>query len=238
MTGTKMNSFIFVPVTSCHASLTCICPESVPTNAAGESFAYNRHNSKSHDSSTPVSNFNKNIAVLPYTHMLLSTPIFDPSVTAADFSLEDVISGQTVSLTDVDPSHGFVVAFICNHCPYVQAVIDELVVTANELKTKNIPVFAIMSNNYEFVEGDSPENMKVFASEHNFSFPYLVDEDQSAAKAYGAICTPDIFGFDSNSKMQYRGAVEGLKDAMLAITETGSTTADQTPSQGCSIKWK
>ena len=170
--------------------------------------------------------------------MLLSTPRVDTSVTAPDFTLTDVVSGEMVSLRDTDTSHGFVVAFICNHCPYVQKCIEEFVRAAHELKAQNIPVFAIMSNNYEFVTDDSPEHMKEFAAEHNFSFPYLVDEDQSIAKAYDAVCTPDIFGFNGEGVMQYRGAVAGLQAAMEEITKTGQGPKEQRPSQGCSIKWK
>ena len=170
--------------------------------------------------------------------MLLSTPAHDPTFSAPDFSLLDVTSGDTISLSATDTNRGFVVAFICNHCPYVQAVIEEFVQAAASLKAEGIPVFAIMSNNYEFVTEDSPENMKLFAAEHGFSFPYLVDEDQSVAKAYDAICTPDIFGFNGAGKMQYRGNVEGLRDAMLQIAETGAGPAEQRYSQGCSIKWK
>ena len=150
----------------------------------------------------------------------------------------DVISGKEVSLKDTDTSKGFVAAFICNHCPYVQAMIEQFVETADKLQGQGIPVFAIMSNNYDFVKEDSPENMKTFASEHDFSFPYLVDEDQSVAKAYGAVCTPDIFGFNSEGKMQYRGNSEGLLAAMEQIAETGTGSEKQTASQGCSIKWK
>ncbi|MCG8405974.1 MAG: redoxin domain-containing protein [Phycisphaerales bacterium] len=95
-----------------------------------------------------------------------------------------------------------------------------------------------MSNNYEFVKEDSPDNMKAFAEEHGFSFPYLVDEDQSVAKAYGAVCTPDIFGFNGEGKMQYRGNSEGLLAAMEQIAENGTGPAKQSASQGCSIKWK
>ena len=170
--------------------------------------------------------------------MLLSTPQCDKSFTAPDFSLPDVVSGKDVSLGDGDLSNGFVVAFICNHCPYVQAAITQFVETAATLKEQGIPVFAIMSNNYALVADDSPERMKEFADLHNFSFPYLVDEDQSVAKTYGAICTPDFFGFNSERNMHYRGTIEGLNTAMLEIKKTGKAPPKQSPSQGCSIKWK
>ena len=172
------------------------------------------------------------------TCMLLSTPQCDQSFTAPNFSLPDVISGKSVSLNDSDLSNGFVISFICNHCPYVQAAIEQFVKTAAALKEQDIPVFAIMSNNYASVEDDSPERMKEFANLHNFSFPYLVDEDQSVAKAYGAVCTPDFFGFNNERSMHYRGNIEGLGTAMLEIKETGKGPTEQVCSQGCSIKWK
>jgi peroxiredoxin len=170
--------------------------------------------------------------------MLLSTPAYDPNFVAPDFSLTDVVSGQTVSLYDQDLTQGFVVAFICNHCPYVQAIIEQFSADATELQSMDIPVFAVMSNNYAFVTGDSPEHMKTFATEHDFTFPYLVDEDQSVAKAYDAICTPDIFGFNADKCMQYRGHADGLKAAMMQIKDTGVGPSDYRASSGCSIKWK
>lgn len=167
----------------------------------------------------------------------LNPPLCNFGWPAPTFSLPGV-DGKQWSLQDFAGSKGLLVAFICNHCPYVQAAIEQFVETAATLKERGIPVFAIMSNNYAFVEDDSPEHMKEFASMHNFSFPYLVDEDQSVAKAYGAVCTPDFFGFNGERSMQYRGAVEGLGAALLEIKETGKGPAKQSPSQGCSIKWK
>jgi len=170
--------------------------------------------------------------------MLLSTPPFNPTITAPNFSLVDVISGNQVSLTEQDTSKGFVVAFICNHCPYVLEIITTFAETAKKLEEQGIKVFAVMSNNYEFVAEDSPEHMKVFADENNFSFPYLVDEDQSVAKSYDAICTPDFFCFNSDGLMQYRGRVQDLEEAMIEIAKQGNTEIKQMPSKGCSIKWK
>ena len=170
--------------------------------------------------------------------MLLSTPTFTSDMQAPEFNLHDVISGNTISLTEQDTSNGFVVAFICNHCPYVQEIIEEFVVTAKKLQDKGVKVFAVMSNNYEFVTDDSPEHMKVFAEENGFSFPYLVDETQDVARAYDAICTPDIFGFNAEGMMQYRGSVSDLEQAMIEIAESGQTEIKQMPSKGCSIKWK
>ena len=170
--------------------------------------------------------------------MLLSTPPFNPNIIAPDFSLRDVIAGNTISLSEQDTSKGFVVAFICNHCPYVLEIITEFVVTAKKLEEEGVKVFAVMSNNYDFVELDSPENMKNFADKNNFSFPYLVDEDQSVAKNYGAVCTPDFFGFNAEGYMQYRGCLQDLEQVMIEIAENGNVEMKQMPSKGCSIKWR
>jgi len=170
--------------------------------------------------------------------MLLSTPPFNPNIIAPDFSLRDVIAGNTISLSEQDTSKGFVVAFICNHCPYVLEIITEFVVTAKKLEEEGVKVFAVMSNNYDFVELDSPDNMKIFAEENNFSFPYLVDEDQSVAKNYGAVCTPDFFGFNAEGYMQYRGCLQDLEQVMIEIAENGNVEMKQMPSKGCSIKWR
>ena len=170
--------------------------------------------------------------------MLLSTPAYNPNVTAPDFSLTDVVSGEVITPTEQDLSNGFVVAFICNHCPYVLKIIDEFVAVADALAAEGIPLFAVMSNNYEFVPADAPDRMKEFATEHNFAFPYLVDEDQSVARAYDAVCTPDIFGFNAEKQMRYRGNIAGLEAAMQQIKESGTAPENQAASSGCSIKWK
>lgn len=170
--------------------------------------------------------------------MLLSTPSHDPKIIAPNFVLPDVITGNEVDLSQEDLSRGFVVAFICNHCPYVQELIAEFANTAKRLQKEGIKVFAIMSNNYHFVTMDSPENMKIFAKQNNFTFPYLLDEEQNIAKKYDAICTPDFFGFNKNGEMRFRGQIQELEQAMLEIAENGSTTVTESPSRGCSIKWK
>lgn len=170
--------------------------------------------------------------------MLLSTPAVDTTKRAPKWNLLDVVSGQNVYLQEQENPNGFVVAFICNHCPYVIAEIDKFVAVAKDLQQEGIRVYGIMSNNYELYEADNPENMKHFASEHGFTFPYLVDQDQSVAQSYGAVCTPDIFCFNAGGYMQYRGKIVNLKDAMLQIKETGEGPEKQLPSQGCSIKWK
>ncbi len=170
--------------------------------------------------------------------MLLSTPSVDREFKAPNWNLDDLVFSEKVNLEDEDTSRGFVVAFICNHCPYVIGSIEKFVETVISLQEEGIQVYAIMSNNYEFYTSDGPEFMKEFAKEHGFTFPYLLDKDQSVAKEYGAVCTPDIFGFNAEGFMQYRGNVDGLRDAMLKIKETGDGPEEQSASSGCSIKWK
>lgn len=170
--------------------------------------------------------------------MLLQTPPFDPNFSAPDFALTDTLSGKEINLNQTDTSKGFVVAFISNHCPYVQEVIKEFVSVAKELQDQGIAVFAIMPNNYEFVKLDSPQNMTIFGNMHDFTFPYLIDETQEVARSYDAICTPDFFGFNSDGKMQFRGNISVLKEAMLDVASSGETDIEQGVSQGCSIKWK
>ncbi|MEL6805798.1 MAG: thioredoxin family protein, partial [Bacteroidota bacterium] len=134
--------------------------------------------------------------------------------------------------------YGFVLFFICNHCPYVQAITSEIADVTTKLTASGIPTYAVMSNNYHFVTADSLPYMQSFAAEHQFTFPYLLDESQSVAREYGAVCTPDIFGFAADRSMQYRGCIEDLASAMEIIKDTGRGPESQRPSQGCSIKWK
>ena len=147
--------------------------------------------------------------------------------------------------------NGLVVAFICNHCPYVRAVISRIVRDAEELKEHGVGFVAINSNDAEAYPEDSFEQMKDFAARHGFAFPYLHDEDQSVARAYGAACTPDFFGLNSEMKLQYRGRLDAsrketgapdlrrdLFEAMVEVARTGRGPADQIASVGCSIKWK
>ena len=158
--------------------------------------------------------------------------------------------GKTYALPDIAGSKGTVIVFICNHCPYVKAVIDRLVQDANALMAEGIGFAAICSNDAENYPDDSFDNMKRFAEKHGISFPYLHDEDQSVARAYGAMCTPDFFGYDAQLKLRYRGRLdEGrttpppanarreLVEAMRAIAQ-GKAPSGQMPSVGCSIKWK
>ncbi|MBB5516227.1 peroxiredoxin [Rubricella aquisinus] len=168
---------------------------------------------------------------------------------APEFSLPDP-SGQVFSLGDLRGVRGLVVFFICNHCPYVKAIADRLTMDAQVLLDLGYGVVAISSNDVASYPEDSPENMAVFAEEHAFPFPYLYDEDQSAAKAFGAVCTPDIFGFDAMLKLRYRGRLDAsgreaapdapreLIDAMRHVYRTGRGPEVQHPSIGCSIKWK
>ncbi|MCS6877423.1 MAG: thioredoxin family protein [Geminicoccaceae bacterium] len=158
--------------------------------------------------------------------------------------------GKRYRLEDVKGPKGLVVVFMCNHCPYVKAIIDKLIRDARDLKEIGVNTVAICSNDAEAYPEDSFENMKRWAEEKQFPFPYLHDETQEVARAYGAVCTPDFFGYNANLELQYRGRldasgkspVEGarreLYEAMKLVAETGRGPAEQYPSMGCSIKWK
>lgn len=182
--------------------------------------------------------------------MAVETPVCDFGWTAPDFRLPG-IDGRMWSLSDVRGPKGTLVMFICNHCPYVQAVVDRLVRDIRDLQGLGIGVAAIMSNDTVAYPEDSVDNMKVFATTHGFTFPYLLDESQAVARAYGAVCTPDFFGFDSTLGLQYRGRLDAsrreagpadarreLFEAMAQMAESGHGPSAQVPSMGCSIKWK
>lgn len=181
--------------------------------------------------------------------MLLNTPAVETGWQAQPFTLSDP-DGTAYSLQDLFGENGLLVAFICNHCPYVKAVIDRFVADARALQSEGINVVAIMPNDYRSVPTDSPTNMKRFAADHQFCFPYLVDEDQTVARAYDAVCTPDFFGFDAKGKLRYRGRLDDarmgdasnrrseLLDAMRQVIATGEGPAQQHASMGCSIKWR
>ena len=181
--------------------------------------------------------------------MLLDTPKVEHGWQAHDFKLADP-GGQYYSLAELKGEKGTLVAFICNHCPYVKAIIDRLVKDAQTLQKEGINVVAINSNDYQRVPEDSPEKMTAFAKQHQFCFPYLVDEDQSVAKTYDAVCTPDFFGFNANNELQYRGRlddarmgdpsnrIEELVIAMRQVAISGEGPEVQHPSMGCSIKWR
>lgn len=180
----------------------------------------------------------------------LETPVCEFGKDAVDFSLPGV-DGKNWSLKDCAGENGLLVMFICNHCPYVKAIRERLVSDLNALKNIGINAVAIMSNDpTEYVE-DSFENMQKVAAEYEFPFPYLLDETQQVAKAYGAVCTPDFFGYNADLKLQYRGrfdesrketAAEDVRrdlfEAMKQVAETGKGPQEQIPSMGCSIKWK
>ena len=181
--------------------------------------------------------------------MLIDTPLCDFGCQAPDFKLS---SFDTTSYTrdELVGTKGFLIAFICNHCPYVKAIITNFVVDAKKLQTIGIKTAAIMPNNYISHPADRPEKMGEFATQHSFGFPYLIDENQSVAKSYGAVCTPDFFGFNANLELQYRGRLDNLtmgKDgtrtpelfnAMKTIAKTGTGPESQVASMGCSIKWR
>lgn len=181
--------------------------------------------------------------------MLLDTPICDFGWQAPDFTLPDP-DGMSYTLSEQLGDKGVLIAFICNHCPYVQAIADRLADDARTLQAEGIGVLAVMSNDATQVPLDSPANMKRFAAEHGFSFPYLVDATQQVGRAYGAVCTPDFFGLNKDGELQYRGRLDDagrgdptkrtreLVDAMRLIAATGRGPREQTPSMGCSIKWR
>lgn len=179
----------------------------------------------------------------------METPVCDFGWQAVAFDLPGV-DGKRYTLQDVRGPNGTLIMFICNHCPYVKAIVDRLVGDVKQLQDKGIGAAAIMPNDTENYPADSFENMQVFAREHGFTFPYLLDETQAIAKAYGAVCTPDFFGFDADLGLQYRGRLDESKKeaapnakrellaAMTQVAETGKGPAAQIPSMGCSIKWK
>ncbi len=179
----------------------------------------------------------------------LQTPICDFGWPAPDFKLRGV-DGKTYSLADVRGPNGTLVMFICNHCPYVKAIRPRLVRDLKELKAMGVNAIAIMSNDPTDYPEDGFEHMQAVAKEFDFPFPYVIDETQEIAKAYGAVCTPDFFGYNGNLELQYRGrfdesrketAPEGVRrdlfEAMKQVAETGKGPQEQIPSIGCSIKW-
>jgi len=178
------------------------------------------------------------------------TPVCDFGTSAIDFSLQGV-DGKSWSLQECRGENGLLVMFICNHCPYVKAIRERLVRDTRELLQYGIKSVAIMSNDPAQYEEDSMENMQRIAAEFDFPFPYLLDETQAVAKAYGAVCTPDFFGYNAELKLQYRGRLDAsrketapgdakrdLFDAMVQVAKTGQGPTEQIPSMGCSIKWK
>jgi len=182
--------------------------------------------------------------------MATTPPVCDFGWKAPGFTLP-ATDGRVLSLADVAGPNGTLIMFICNHCPYVIAVRDRILRDARELMTMGVGVAAISANDADAYPADSFDNMRKLAEELALPFPYLYDEDQSVARAYGAACTPDFFGFNSDLELQYRGRLDAsrkqagppdlrrdLFEAMKQIAETGQGPADQIPSMGCSIKWK
>ena len=179
----------------------------------------------------------------------LETPKAIQGFKAADFNLL-AVDGKRHSLSSLKGEKATVIMFICNHCPYVQKQLDRMVELTQKLKPLGVAVIAINPNDAQSYPEDSYEKMKELAAQKQFPFPYLVDDTQEVARAYGAICTPDIFGFDAGMTLQYRGRLDQswagmlanpkqeLFDAMKEIAATGKTSLPQNPSIGCSIKWK
>ena len=181
--------------------------------------------------------------------MAATPPICDFGWKAADFALTGT-DGKTYSLADVAGPQGTLIVFMCNHCPYVRAIAGRLAEEAKALKALGIGVVGINANDPANYPEDSFDNMKAFAEEHGLGFPYLVDETQDVARAYGAVCTPDFFGFNTAGELQYRGRLDesrttpvpgarrDLFEAMKRVAETGKGPREQIASMGCSIKWK
>jgi len=180
----------------------------------------------------------------------LETPVCDFGAPAIDFELPGV-DGKLWTLDQCRGDKGLLVMFVCNHCPYVKAIRDRLVRDTRELMQHGVNSVAIMANDPTDYPEDSFENMKKVAEQADFPFPYLLDETQAVAKAYGAVCTPDFFGYNADLQLQYRGRLDAsrkeaaaadsrrdLFEAMLAVAQTGHGPAEQIPSMGCSIKWK
>jgi peroxiredoxin len=180
----------------------------------------------------------------------LETPVCDFGAPAPDFALPGV-DGRIWTPDDCRGEKGLVVTFICTHCPYVKAVRERIVRDARGLQALGIGCVGIMSNDPSDYPEDSFGNMQRVADEYGFSFPYLVDETQAVAQAYGAVCTPDFFGYNAGLALQYRGRLDAsrketaavgvrrdLYEAMRQVAETGRGPQDQIPSMGCSIKWK
>ncbi|MAI84669.1 MAG: thioredoxin family protein [Rickettsiales bacterium] len=182
--------------------------------------------------------------------ILTKTPICNFGEKVKDFSLPST-NNEVVKFSDIKGENGTLIMFICNHCPYVLAIIDDLIITIEKLKKFKIGCVAIMPNDVTKYPEDNFEKMKELASKKRFSFPYLLDESQDTAKIFKAVCTPDFFGYNKSDKLQYRGRYKKLVDlkftdsdknelfeSMIMISKTGNGPKTQYPSMGCSIKWK
>jgi len=181
--------------------------------------------------------------------MLIKTPICDFGQEAKSFELKSTNS-EIIKLNDIKGKNGTLVMFICNHCPYVKAVIKDIVEDCKNLEKLGVKAVAISANDPINFPADSFENMIKFAKEHQFNFPYLFDKTQKVAKSYDAVCTPDFFGYNNNLELQYRGRIRKLENlkptrvgdsdlfiAMKQVAEIGKGPEEQVPSLGCSIKW-
>lgn len=182
--------------------------------------------------------------------MAATAPVCEFGWAAPDFALPGV-DGRLWRRDEVAGPRGLLVMFICNHCPYVTGVVERLVTEAAAVAGLGVGVAAICANDAATHPADGFEPMRAFAARHRFGFPYLHDESQAVARAYGAVCTPDFFGFDAGLGLQYRGRLDAgrpgagpgpfrreLYEAMAAIAATGQGPRDQVPSMGCSIKWR
>ena len=180
---------------------------------------------------------------------LTKTPICDFGKKAENFELKST-ENKIITLNDAKGQNGTLIMFICNHCPYVKAVIEDIVNNCKTLENDGIRSIAIMSNDTKNYPEDSFDNMIKFAKNNKFNFPYLIDETQETAKKYDAVCTPDFFGYNKNLELQYRGRIRELKDlkpieggesdllkAMKMIAKAGQGPKEQVPSMGCNIKW-
>ncbi len=185
--------------------------------------------------------------------MLIDSPVCDFNWKAPDFTLPD-LDGTMVSIEKSYGTNGLLIAFICNHCPYVQAIIARLAADARALYADGVNTVAIMPNDFAAYPQDNPAAMKIFAQQHRLPFPYLLDESQAVARAYRAVCTPDFFGFNRHGGLHYRGRLDDIKmngghddctargaellTAMRRIAGADAGPEVQTPSMGCSIKWR
>ena len=181
---------------------------------------------------------------------LTKTPICDFGKKAKNFKLKST-KGELITLNDAKGPNGTLIMFICNHCPYVKAVIFDIVEDCKKLKDLGVNSIAICSNDVDNYPEDSFENMVKFSEINNFNFPYLHDDTQNIAKKFNAVCTPDFFGYNKNLELQYRGRIRELRDlkplrdgdsellnAMIEISKSGKGPDNQIPSMGCNIKWK
>ena len=179
----------------------------------------------------------------------LNPPVCDSGAAAIDFNLPG-IDGKHHTLASCRGVNGLLIMFICNHCPYVKSVRDRIIRDVRELQQYGIKSIAIMSNDPADYAEDSFDNMKLIAQQYSYPFPYVWDETQQIAKDYGAVCTPDFFGFNANLELQYRGRLDAsrkeavpdaprdLFNAMLQAAKTGQGPREQIASMGCSIKWR